>query len=350
MLTSCVDNVSMLTVISKDGSVHREICFAADSSSTQNDDTSLTETFMSVVLNDREWTKEWKKVQKDSTRMDSTMMCFASRDFKNVKEMAENYPIRVGGKSILKNCDLKKSFHWFYTDYAFTETYNNYSASFSIPITEYLDKEAASYFLTGYPNILEGKNGYEAQDILDNMNTRYESWITANIMNDVMETIVKSHDSLPGIPLSKEEIVATRDSLIKYAMDNGITLAGTYLGLGRLMDDFYHTDYFRMVLGDENIVSKDLEAKLEPLAALGDLEIDYRLAMPGTRIIDKGYGIIKDNDICYSITEPRLFSPCYTIAATFRHTNVWAYFVTLFIACIAIWLSIRLREKDAKIQ
>ncbi len=345
LLTACNDEVSMLTVINKDGSAHREVCFVADSSSTQSYLPDSTEASMDAILNDDKWSKQWMKVQKDSSRKDSTLMCFASRDFSDVMEMAKAYPIRAGGKSILKDCNLNKTFRWFYTDYAFSETYNDYSAPFNIPITEYLDKDAASYFLTGIPDLLEGKSGCEAKDILDNMNTQYEHWITANIINDMIEIILDNYDSLPGIPITKEDIAATRDSLINYAIDYGPALDISSLGLDRMMDAYYHTDYFKKTMGSDNVVLKSLEAKLASYIVLSNLDVEYRLAMPGAKITNKGNGVIKDNEIYYSITKPRLLAPNYTIAATFRRTNLWAYIVTLLVASMAIWLSIKLRYK-----
>lgn len=345
LLAACTDEVSMLTVINKDGSAHREVCFAADSAAAQSDLPDSTEATLDAILNDDKWSKQWKKVQKDSCEKDSTLMCFASCDFSDAKEMAQAYPIRAGGKPILKDCHLNKTFRWFYTDYAFSETYNDYSAPFGIPITEYLDKDAASYFLTGTPDLLEGKSGCEAKDILDNMNTQYEHWITANITNDMIEIILDNYDSLPGIPISKEDIAATRDSLINYAVNYGPALDVSGLGLDRMMDDYYHTDYFKKTMGSDDAVQKSLEAKQASYIVLSNLNVEYRLAMPGTTIINKGNGVIKDNEICYSITKPRLLSPGYTIAATFRRTNLWAYIVTLLVAGMAIWLSIKPRYK-----
>jgi hypothetical protein len=344
LFTSCDNKVDMLTIINKDGSMHRELSFKSDSILSR-----LDSSIFSGAFNDSRWVKEWKDAPKDSNEARNKKICVMKRDFSDVKELAEAYPLKINGKSILKNCDLKKSFKWFYTDYTFTETYNNYSSYFKIPLTEYLDKDAASYWTTGQPNLLEGKNGYEAQDILKNMNTQYENWLTANAANSIIEIMINDYDSIKGIPVSREQLVNHRDSLIQYIVFKGISLDKDGFGIGKLLSDYFHGKDFAPVLSENGYLAKKWGKLYSAwyMDYLG-LDVNYHLAMPGTKIIDCGNGTVKDGVINYSITGVRLSSPDYKITATFRSTNYWAYVVTIALILLTILVSVKLGRKKKK--
>ena len=342
LFSSCENKVSMLTVIHKDGSLHREVSFLADSTVMRGKDTSNK--CFARILESNQWTKKWNVSEKDSRK--SKLMCKASRDFASASEMAEAYPLTIGGKSILKDCRLERHFKGFYTDYTFSETYNDFSSLFKIPLIKYLDKEAASYWLTGKPNVMEGKSGYETQEYLENMNRQFDRWLTANIMNDVIDVLVDNYDSLKGIPISRKEILIKRDSLINYASEKGLSLANGSLGIGRTISTFFHSDYFMEPCKDNGFVDRKLQNKIELIfEGLSLLDVDYQLTMPGTKIIDCGQGIIKDNVISFRLTGVRLLSRDYTISASFRSTNYWAFIVTLLVIIIAVWTSVRLKKK-----
>ncbi|MBO7597282.1 MAG: hypothetical protein J6T70_09590, partial [Bacteroidales bacterium] len=57
--------------------------------------------------------------------------------------------------------------------------------------------------------------------------------------------------------------------------------------------------------------------------------------MPG-EVTDSGNGYLSDGVITYILSGERLIPADYTITATSRQTNIWAYVVTIIVIILAI--------------
>ena len=73
-------------------------------------------------------------------------------------------------------------------------------------------------------------------------------------------------------------------------------------------------------------------AQYEQLLSFGTA---YDLVMPGT-VTDVGMGEYEGDVIHYRLTGEQLIPGAYTIAATSRVTNIWAFIVTILIIALAI--------------
>ena len=66
-----------------------------------------------------------------------------------------------------------------------------------------------------------------------------------------------------------------------------------------------------------------------------ELFLDYDLVMPG-KVTDAGMGLYDGEVIHYRLTGERLIPGPYTITATSRVTNIWAFIVTFLIVLLAV--------------
>ena len=65
------------------------------------------------------------------------------------------------------------------------------------------------------------------------------------------------------------------------------------------------------------------------------LKVDYRLVLPGT-IRDAGNGVLEQGAVRFRLTGNRLVPHDYTLAATSRAINIWAFVLTALILLAAI--------------
>lgn len=336
LFSSCNDKASMLTVLNKDGSMHRKISFISDSAAMQGNPQESC--LFAEVIKDKAWKKDWKMEKTDSANQNLSLICHASRDFSTIKEAEEDYPIRINGKPVIKRCSLEKHFKWFYTDYEFKETFVDFSHLFKIPISKYLDKEAAEYWFTGNPDLVEGLSGLEAQDIINNISEKAGQWFSANMMNNYIDLFIESYEELEKVPISKAEMERQRDSLIEYAVKQGKKEEPISIDPGVIASNYFKNEYFANIENGDNPFAEKLNEQYENIFyPFIQQDIDYRVAMNGAKIIDKGNGVIKDKTIVFRLTPTRLLSQDYTIKAVFRATNYSAYILTiLVILCVIL--------------
>ena len=204
-LTACESgHIDMNTIIHSDGTCRREICFKADSAALADGSIQDTSNVLGL-LNDKGWTCE----------VQDTFRVKAYRDFSSPDEMAEAMPLQVAGQQVRSKAKLEKQFRWFYTDYVFTETFESIAPTFAIPLTNYMEKDMADYWLTGTPDVMKGYSGLEMKDYLDSMEDAYLHFVNANILNDLMDVLAEHYDNILKAPVSKEEFLASKSELIE---------------------------------------------------------------------------------------------------------------------------------------
>lgn len=332
VFASCRNShIDMATVINEDGSCHSEIAFEADSASMNTTDSVYYN--ICGVLNNDAWEKSW--IINDTTnntngQKNGSLMCYASRDFLSTEDMAKHYPVVLDGKPMLKQNHFEKKFSWFYTEYTYSEVFVDNSHHFPVPLTKYMNEEKASYMLTGQPNIYAGMTGMELADVMGNDPVLISKWYIANIYYFIANYFATLADSDNNAGITGKTILSRRDGLIDYAVSRQIDTSAEMLEGKRICSTFkeyYGTDWFD---------SQEEQLEICQIPILKDrIDIGYKLTMPG-KVTDCGNGIMKDGKIEYRITDLRMLSGNYTITATSRTTNTWAYIITIALVLIAI--------------
>ncbi len=329
-LTACESgHIDMNTIIHADGTCRREICFKADSVALANGSINAHSNVLDI-LNDNSWTYE----------VQDTSWVKAYRDFSSPDEMAEAMPLQVAGQQVKSKAKLEKQFRWFYTDYIYTETFESIAPTFVIPLTNYMEKDMADFWLTGTPDVMKGYSGLEMKDYLDSMEDAYMHFVNANILNDLMDVLAEHYDDITKAPVSKEEFLASKSELIEQADKMSTDVLN--FEPEKLLVETFKTEAYNQVLKDDPVISEAWEQRQNVYVSLLMLDVDYQLTMPGgiIEIYKCGDGVFRDGELHYRLNGMRLLAPCYIIKATSSGKNNWALYLSLAIVLLAIGLGI----------
>lgn len=375
ILTSCTDQkVNMNTTINEDGTCSRELWFRTNSASLLNP-AEAEGTYIQGILDNDVWSKQCelkssdrispypmpqalydslnaeieqvkaRQVQSDTlTNKDlrsiaDTVQIHAHRNFSTVQEMASALPICLNGQPVKSTAQLTKQFRWFYTYYTYTESFESIAPQFAIPLSTYMSDEAAEYWLTGKPDIFKGNSGMEMKEYQDEMEQKFYRFINVNLVNDALDLLAAGYDSIGNVPLSREEFMAKKQSII----DKADELTGSPI-------DFDHNKFLTEQLGSDVYVKAlegsalytQWEQRQSFYLAMLMLDVDYQLTMPGgiIEINDCSDGLFRDGELHYRLTGLRLLSQSYSIQATSKGKNDWAFVLTYLLILAAIGLSL----------
>ena len=341
----------MLTVINEDGTCSREYTFH---STQQWLGIPPEEDYDSIV--DKSWERSWSVLGADSvrypvplteTQLDSMqaldlsqplgnmLMVHVKKDYKSVEEMsAQIYRVErshlVKVEGIKASSQLEKHFKWFYTDYTFTETFaNEDSTLFPIPLSQFLSADTASFWFAGQPDLTRSLSGAEMKEMLDGIEKKVSQWGNANWFVEMCKVISDHYDKVKNPPVSKERFIRICDSLVMLpCVLDPKDSESVEEGVFDLLHDVFQSDVYTEFL-------RSYEGGLGQYGGLLSFGNNYDLVMPG-RVLDAGMGEYDGEVIHYRLGGERMIPSDYTITATSRVTNVWAFIVTILVVLLAI--------------
>lgn len=321
MITSCDKNATMVTEINRDGTCTRQV-------STGDDCIIYDDLWEEVVPQD---TADQKKLT-------------LRRSFSSVEEMAANPILSVYGEPVRSEASLKKTFKWFYTDYTFTETFMSWRDHFDIPITKYVSQDEASFMWTGYPDLVEGMTGIDMVEKLDEIQEHLEYWEYSIILNCHFKLIGNNYDDISNPPVDRDVFISLRDSVVKFGYDNEYD---EFSEVSKLLKDYFKSDDYSVFYsknGDfKDKYEDESDSIIYPVINIIFLKAPYLLKMPG-RVTDIGRGKLTDGLIQYRFEGGFLVPGDYTISASSRVANVWAFILSAAVILIAL-LSFFYRRK-----
>ena len=340
----------MLTVINADGTCSREYTFH---STQQWLSIPPEEDYDSIV--DKTWERSWSVLGADSVRypvpltealldsmqaqdlskpLGNMLMVHVKKDYKSVEEMSaqiyraeRSHLVKVEG--IKASSQLEKHFKWFYTDYTFTETFaNEDSTLFPIPLSQFLSADTASFWFTGQPNLTRSLSGAEMKEMLDGIEKKVSQWSNANWFAEICKVISDHYDKVKNPPVSKERFISICDSLVMLPCVLDPKDSESVEEGFDLLHDVFQSDVYTEFL-------RSYEGGLGQYGGLLSFGNNYDLVMPG-RVLDAGMGEYDGEVIHYRLGGERMIPGDYTITATSRVTNVWAFIVTILVVLLAI--------------
>ena len=216
------------------------------------------------------------------------------------------------------------------SDYTFTETFTyEDSTLFPIPLSRFLSTDTVSFWFTGQPNLTQGLSGAEAKEQLDNIEKKINQCTNANWFYEISNVIIANYDKIQNPPVSKERFSSVRDSLVMQpCVLNADEGEGLRNHIPNQIGKVFQSDSYTQFL-------KTYEGGFEPHVQLFSFDTNYDLKMPGT-VTEAGMGQYDGNVIHYRLGGERMIPGSYTITATSRVTNIWAFIVTFLIVFIAI--------------
>ena len=341
----------MLTVINADGTCSREYTFH---STQQWLSIPPEEDYDSIV--DKTWERSWSVLGADSVRypvpltealldsmqaqdlskpLGNMLMVHVKKDYKSVEEMSaqiyraeRSHLVKVEG--IKASGQLEKHFKWFYTDYTFTETFaNEDSTLFPIPLSQFLSADTASFWFAGQPDLTRSLSGAEMKEMLDGIEKKVSQWSNANWFAEICKVISDHYDKVKNPPVSKERFISICDSLVMLpCVLDPKDSESVEEGVFDLLHDVFQSDVYTEFL-------RSYEGGLGQYGGLLSFGNNYDLVMPG-RVLDAGMGEYDGEVIHYRLGGERMIPGDYTITATSRVTNVWAFIVTILVVLLAI--------------
>ena len=352
VIASCKNKEDrMLTVINEDGTCSREYTFH---STQQWLGIPPEEDYDSIV--DKTWERSWSVLGADSVRypvplteaqldsmqtldlskpLGNLLMVHVKKDYRSVEEMsAEIYRAErshlIKAECVKASSKLEKRFKWFYTDYTFTETLaNTDSTLFPISLDRFLSADTASYWFTGQPDLTRGLSGAEQKEMLDGIEKKISQWSKANWFYETCNVIIANYDKIQNPPVSKERFASVRDSLVMLpCVLNANEGDGQKGYITALIGKDFQSDAYSQFLKSYN----GGLGQYERLLSFGN---DYDLVMPG-RVLDAGMGEYDGEVIHYRLGGERMIPGDYTITATSRVTNIWAFLVTILVVLFAV--------------
>ena len=352
-------DITMMTQINNDGrSCIRCFYFHTDSASLVTDVDTVGNDYLHVG---REWKRQWGFTDADSVyynlpmspkqyaeiqqelerqgidkRVEDTILVVAERHYKTTEEMSADLPLMLADKPLTAKSSTKKNFRWFYTDYHFSETYASCDSLFSIPITDYVDKDMASYWFTGKPNLAEGVPGAGMKEMLDNVEERISQWLNANIAAEVYNQVIERYNEVDNPPVSRERFIELRDSVIHSSDKLDVDIINVASETASILKDYFKSDAYTPLLKSEEM-GKALEQRYAVYGALMGFSIQYALSMPG-RFTAFDYEALH-------FTGEYLIPHDYTITASSRVVHPWAFVATLLLIVIPLFL-FRRKRKD----
>ena len=341
----------MLTVINEDGTCSREYTFKT---TQQWLAVSPEEDYDSII--DKSWERTWSVQGADSVRypvplteaqldsmqeidlnrpLGNMLLVHAKKTYQSVEEMSaelyrsDNHHLKKV-EGIKASSSLEKRFKWFYTDYTFSETFTYEGEPiFPIPLGDFLSADTASFWFTGQPNLTQNLSGAEQKELLDKIETKINQWSNANWFYEACNIIIANYDSIQNAPVGKERFIGLRDSLVKQpCVLNGFEDEGLSKGITTQMETIFHTDAYTKFFQSY----KGGPAQYDQLLSFGS---PYDLVMPG-RVTDAGTGEYDGEVIHYQLGGERMIPGPYTISATSRVTNLWAFIVTGIVVLLAL--------------
>ena len=309
MITSCEKNVQMITEINSDGTCTR---------------------FYSIKKSDNVYADEtWAEDMNDTVR--TTIY----RTFNSVEEMAANPVLAVNGEYINSQAQLDKKFKWFYTDYTFSETFASKEHFLNVPWTDKMSRDELSFMLTGYPNLTEGMTGEEIVQFMDPLQEKFEYLTYLSVIDCELRLIANHYGMIANPPVDRTTFMSLRDSITTYAMENGWDILRHRNGL---IQEYFNSDAYNIFYDSNDDIKEEFGDEYEGYLNFVDLYYlitPYSLKMPG-RVIETGRGTLNDGVIDYRFGGKYLLVGDYTITATSRVTNVWAFILSGLIVLLAL--------------
>lgn len=363
--SSCQGEIEMLTIVNEDGSCMREIRVEGDRSllttgKYDNDD-------QRVARIEDGWELYWG-YKGDSTRfpipmstekfdsisrevglsraVKDTVYVYARKEYASVEDMCAGSPMFFADDQTGVDGSLEKEFRWFYTDYVFTEKFSSVADYFSVPVTDYMSEEEASYWFAGTPDLYAGKPIWRYYELLEDLKENADRWVLANVHYKLLSGIADRYDMVVEPPVSKDEFVAQLRDVVKQlaSYDPYDPYKLEYATARSVISSHFGSDAYSLFLNEDEWKKEVLYEELDNyFGYLFLFYYDESIVMPG-RVIDAGGGIYKDGVVTFTVDAGCFLLKDYEIRVVSRVVNVWAFVVTAALAS-ALFVAVVYRKR-----
>ena len=368
LATSCTDSSDkVLTVIHADGSCRREFTACADSAFMTGSIAEKNNPFPVEI--DSTYLIAWKykdgEIRTDfpisqsvydsliltdtttpkPTKSEDDFLVFASKNYKSVEEMSKDSklkPSHAWSDKRIKH-SFEKKIKFFYSYFTYKETYPGMEFPFKTPIENYMSEEEADFWFTGEPNLLQGMNGLEAREYLNELGEKYDKWFARSLWDLQYGIFTSNYDMIKNPPVSKEELIHLEDTIFETSFKSSKTMRFMDK-ISVCLDNYYNTKVFSEFAETGNTGNTCNENSVEEIFMLmfGD-SYAYQLIMPGEIIYTNG--INRNDTLNWRLSSNRMFRGDYVIEAQSRKLNVWLLVLTGMFAITTTVIFVYKRRK-----
>jgi hypothetical protein len=333
---------TIFTKVNPDGTCYREISAQADSAFLVGD-TAKNNPFS--IQWDSSWDISWqfegqtkqfnwplKTWIPDTSLKHTPIWATITKKYSSIAEMSDKFRFHDGQwDSIYSNAHLSKRFRWFVTYYDYSEVFPKLKNIEQVPIGNYLSTdEIRLFFQGGSTTLLNGMNGLEMKDFLDNLDKRKDEWLFRNVFEKQFDVICANLHLIKGKPIHLNQLMTVKDTILKNYQDSGYnSKEEVYIKL----DFHFKTRQFSELCMKNEKVFNELKQSAE-FTNYFQNEYNYKLLLPGTIIASNG--IYAGNDtLSWKINAYRFAFMDYAMVAKSRVINIWAFGITfLFISVL----------------
>lgn len=332
----------MYTKINEDGSCYREFKRNADSAFVAGDSSSLNP--FPVIL-DSTWkrinvikvynvTINEKNLKKDSNlRYNITIQ----KKYPSVKILSESFRFHNSHwDSIIPRISFAKKFQWFYTYYDYAETYPKINPFNIVPVSNYLSNEEILTLYGSNLNLYKGQIGLEIRDMLNNLEGKANAWLNRSYYEEIFKLCRKYYSEL-NIPIDSMRFFQAKDSI--YSLNKDSMSNDGLANVDKLVNMYFKTTVF-----SNNDSDKDLDEKFKTefpsFMEYFGTELNYQLSLPG-KIVETNTPIVFGDTLSWKVDANRFFFTDYTLTATSRKPNFWAFGVTgiiVVLGLVGLWI------------
>jgi hypothetical protein len=311
-LSACSTTYLISTDIARDGSTTREL--------TEKRGTNK-EPFLS------DFDDTWTVNINDSV----TMM---KKKTRNIGQLSEGFTFKEQNRPLATPVEsLKKRFRWFYTRYDFKAVYPEITDKGEIPLNSYLDAPTAALWFRGDISAFRGMNGVELKETLDEADEAFARWFGRSIYeiySDVVAEFTQDDQLSRRLAAEREKVFADNKKIIE-------PFELTIEEVCGILDNHFSTGYFAKLYDENKTAMESRAEELTKTIKLFETDILYSLAMPGEVVSTNG-SLSSDGRLEWKVDGWRILASNYTLEASSRVPNYWAWIVTLLAiaaACVA---------------
>lgn len=254
-----------------------------------------------------------------------------SRNAISLDSLSENvlYPDEKRALALPEE-SLKSKFKWFYTDFIYSAVFRKPDYHVPAPIENYLSEEEQVLWTQGDFTDYSHMNGAELSEMMDGIEEKIIEWYCRNSFLISMAIM----DSVSGYEIPDDDIESMYKAL-KSADKDYIIIEPSKAK--NSLDSFYDTGRFSAIYyANQNAIDNEFEKQLW-VTDLLDIFILYELDVPG-KITATNAPYCVDGNMKWKVNGMRVFLKDYSLSASYRMVNVWAFIISGLIVIATIFL------------
>lgn len=345
-LASCSDDSEMFTIIHPDGSCTRKFVESVDSAFMVGD-TASSNPFPVTI--DSSWQVWWwydslktyskwpiKNWNTDTLDEDAKIRAAVQRNYSSVTKMELDFRFKPSHQwnDIKPKYEFDKKFRWFYTYFEYKETYPRIR-TLEVPIEKFMTKEEARLWFNGDKTPLNGMNGIEVNDYMDQLDKKFNKWFAYSYFDGAYDVYIDKYEQINPKDISKKRFIEARDSVFHRCFEKYNLFED--INVGECLDIFFRTDFFASFFNQEYSPLKSYDESFDDQYFFKYFEthFNYHLIMPG-EIMESSDAVIRGDTLFWKLDGYRLVYEDYEIFAKSRKPNRWAFIVSILIVLMAV--------------